>query len=146
MLSSGDEIGQVNDYDYKKNPDIAADSRYLHRSLFRWDNADKRKEAGTVQYEIWHGLKQMEEMRRQEDCFGEIASISTWDTGNYAVFAIRRTVGNAELICLANFSEYGQNAWLNCLEGEYEDLFTGEKLEINSVWMNPYQYRWCVKK
>ena len=31
-----------------------------------------------------------------------------------------------ELICLANFSEYGQNAWLNCLEGEYEDLFTGE--------------------
>ena len=44
------------------------------------------------------------------------------------------------------FSEYGQNAWLNCLEGEYEDLFTGEKLEMNSVWMNPYQYRWCVKK
>ena len=51
-----------------------------------------------------------------------------------------------ELICLANFSEYGQNAWLNCVEGEYEDLFTGEKLEMNSVWMNPYQYRWCVKK
>lgn len=146
MLSSGDEIGQVNDYDYKKNPDIAADSRYLHRSLFRWDNADKRKEAGTVQYEIWHGLKQMEEMRRQEDCFGETASISTRDTGNYAVFAIRRTVGNEELICLANFSEYGQNAWLNCLEGEYEDLFTGEKLEMNSVWMNPYQYRRCAKK
>ena len=60
--------------------------------------------------------------------------------------AIRRTAGNEELICLANFSEYGQNAWLNCLEGEYEDLFTGEKLEMNSVWMNPYQYRWCVKK
>ena len=122
MLSSGDEIGQVNDYDYKKNPDIAADSRYLN------------------------GLKQMEEFRREENCFGETASISTWDTGNYAVFAIRRTVGNEELICLANFSEYGQNAWLNCLEGEYEDLFTGEKLEMNSVWMNPYQYRWCVKK
>ena len=146
MLSSGDEIGQVNDYDYKKNPDTAADSRYLHRSAFQWDNADKRKKAGTVQYDIWNGLKQMEEIRRQENCFGETAGISTWDTGNYAVFAIRRTAGNEELICLANFSEYGQNAWLNCLEGEYEDLFTGEKLEINSVWMNPYQYRWCVKK
>ena len=65
---------------------------------------------------------------------------------NNTVFAIRRTAGNEELICLANFSEYGQNAWLNCLEGEYEDLFTGEKLEMNSIWMNPYQYRWCVKK
>ena len=109
MLSSGDEIGQVNDYDYKKNPDTAADSRYLHRSPFRWDNADKRKKAGTVQYDIWNGLKQMEEIRRQDNCFGETAGISTWDTGNYAVFAIRRTAGNEELICLANFSEYGQN-------------------------------------
>ena len=26
------------------------------------------------------------------------------------------------------------------------EVFTGEKLEMNSVWMNPYQYRWCVKK
>lgn len=146
MLSSGDEIGQVNDYNYKKNPDTAADSRYLHRSPFRWDNAEKRKKAGTVQYDIWNGLKQMEGIRRRENCFGETAGISTWGTGNDAVFAIRRTEGNEELICLANFSEYGQNAWLNCLEGEYEDLFTGEKLEMNSVWMNPYQYRWCLKK
>ena len=69
-----------------------------------------------------------------------------WTRRSMAVFAIRRTAGNEELICLANFSKYGQNAWLNCLEGEYEDLFTGEKLEMNSVWMNPYQYRWCVKK
>lgn len=43
MLSSGDEIGQVNDYNYKKNPDTAADSRYLHRSPFQWENAEKRK-------------------------------------------------------------------------------------------------------
>ena len=26
------------------------------------------------------------------------------------------------------------------------EVFTGEKLEMNSVWMNPYQYRGCVKK
>ena len=146
MLSSGDEIGQVNDYNYKKNPDTAADSRYLHRSPFQWENAEKRKKPGTVQYAIWNGLKQMEKFRREENCFGETAGISTWDTGNSSVFAIRRTAGREELICLANFSEYGQNAWLNCLEGEYEDLFTEEKLEMNSVWMNPYQYRWCVKK
>lgn len=113
---------------------------------YQWENAEKRKKPGTVQYAIWNGLKQMEEFRREENCFGETAGISTWDTGNSSVFAIRRTAGREELICLANFSEYGQNAWLNCLEGEYEDLFTGEKLEMNSVWMNPYQYRWCVKK
>ena len=31
MLYSGDEIGQVNDYSYKDDPDKAADSRYIHR-------------------------------------------------------------------------------------------------------------------
>ena len=43
MLSSGDEIGQVNEYGYKKNPDIASDSRYLHRSPFKWENAERKK-------------------------------------------------------------------------------------------------------
>ncbi len=31
MLYSGDEIGQVNDYSYKEDPDKCADSRYIHR-------------------------------------------------------------------------------------------------------------------
>ena len=31
VLYSGDEIGLVNDYSYKENPDKAADSRYIHR-------------------------------------------------------------------------------------------------------------------
>lgn len=146
MLSSGDEIGQVNDYNYKKNPDIAADSRYLHRSPFQWQNAKKRKEKGTVQYSLWNGLKELEKIRRENECFSEETEISTWDTGNKAVFAIRRSENGQEMICLANFSEEGQTAWLNCLEGEYEDLFTGEKVEMSSLWMNPYQYRWCVKR
>ena len=59
MLSSGDEIGQVNDYNYKKNPDTAADSRYLHRSPFQWENAEKRKKPGTVQYAIWNALERL---------------------------------------------------------------------------------------
>ena len=37
MLYSGDEIGQVNDYTYKDDPDKAPDSRYIHRGKFNWD-------------------------------------------------------------------------------------------------------------
>ena len=81
MLSSGDEIGQVNEYGYKKNPDIASDSRYLHRSPFKWENADLRKKEGTVQHAIWEGLRQMEQMRRELPCFGKDAYVTTWDTG-----------------------------------------------------------------
>ena len=76
MLSSGDEIGQVNDYSYKENPDTAQDSRYLHRSPFNWENAALRTVPGTVQQEIWDGLKQMEELRRNEPCFGPDARVT----------------------------------------------------------------------
>lgn len=146
MLSSGDEIGQVNDYRYKYNPDIAADSRYLHRSPFIWENAELRKKEGTVQNAVWEGLKQMEQIRREHPCFGKDAYVTTWDTCRNPVFAIRRTTSEEELVCLANFSEEGQQAVLPTLYGEYTDLFTADKLDLQSVWMGPYQYRWCIRK
>ena len=36
VLYSGDEVGQVNDYTYKKDPDKAEDSRYIHRGAMDW--------------------------------------------------------------------------------------------------------------
>lgn len=145
MLSSGDEIGQVNDYSYKENPDTAQDSRYLHRSPFNWENAALRAVPGTVQQEIWDGLKQMEELRRNEPCFGPDARVTTWDTLTPKVFAIRRTWEERELVCLANFSAECQQAHLPSLSGTYQDLFTGEDIAPQAVPLAPYQYRWMAK-
>lgn len=146
MLSSGDEIGQVNDYSYRDNPDIAADSRYLHRSPFSWENAEKRTQEGTVQHAVWEGLKRMETLRREHPCFGKDAVVTTWDTGRMPVFAIRRTTADAELVCLANFSEEEQIACLPVLHARYEDIFTKEKVCLQYVKLAPYQYRWCARK
>lgn len=41
VLYSGDEIGQINDYTYKKDVNKVQDSRYLHRGAFIWENAEK---------------------------------------------------------------------------------------------------------
>ena len=140
MLSSGDEIGQVNDYGYKENPDTAADTRYLHRSPFNCGNAALPTTPGTVQYEIWEGLKRMETLRKEEPCFGKEAEVSTWGTLTPKVFAIRRTIPGRELVCLSNFSGDFQRAHLPSLTGEYEDLFTGEKLSPAGLALAPYQY------
>ncbi|MBO6093505.1 MAG: alpha-amylase family protein, partial [Oscillospiraceae bacterium] len=37
VLYSGDEIGQLNDYTYREDPEKCSDSRYVHRGHFRWD-------------------------------------------------------------------------------------------------------------
>ncbi len=146
MLSSGDEIGQVNDYSYKENPDTAPDSRYLHRSPFNWENAELRSKEWTVQYGIWDGLRQLEELRRSNPCFEVGTVVTTWDTCRTAVFAIRRVKDEDELVCLSNFSEYNQTVCLPTLEAEYEDIFTGETINMQSAFMAPYQYRWCKRK
>jgi amylosucrase len=145
MLSSGDEIGQVNDYTYKENPDTADDSRYIHRSRFNWDNAEKRHEEGTVQQRIWDGLKNLEEKRRDHECFRNDTYVTTWDTENNGVFAIRRTNSVGELLCLANFTERMEVARLRALDGAYRDIFTGEITSANYIVLGPYQYRWCEK-
>ncbi len=56
MLYSSDEIGRLNDYSYKENPDKAADSRYIHRGAFQWDLAKKRKSKTSVEGQIFQTL------------------------------------------------------------------------------------------
>ena len=62
MIYSGDEIGQVNDYRYKEDPDKVQDSRYIHRGVFHWELAGKREEPGTVQERIFQPLKTLEKI------------------------------------------------------------------------------------
>lgn len=49
VLYSGDEIGQVNDYSYKNDPDKVQDSRYIHRGAMHWDLAARADDPKTVE-------------------------------------------------------------------------------------------------
>ena len=69
MLSSGDEIGQLNGYGYHDDPELAEDSRNLHRTPFSWNSAALRETPGTVQQRIWNGLRKLEQLRTEEPCF-----------------------------------------------------------------------------
>ena len=89
--------------------------------------------------------RKMEELRRNEPCFGPDARVTTWDTLTPKVFAIRRTWEERELVCLANFSGECQQAHLPSLSGTYQDLFTGETFAPQAVPLAPYQYRWMAK-
>jgi len=143
MLSSGDEIGQLNDYGYHGDPTRREDSRNLHRSAFRWDNAALRTREGTVQQRVWDGLRQLEELRAQERCFAPEASVSTWDTHNNHVLALFRWTEAEAMIGLFNFSGEEQTAALDAVGGEAFDLIKGQAVHLASVRLWPYQYMWC---
>ena len=143
MLSSGDEIGQVNGYEYHNDPDRREDSRNLHRTPFNWANAAKRTEPGTVQQRIWDGLRQLERLRGSEPCFGPDASVSTWDTHSRHVLALVRRTDEEMLVCLFNFSGERQHVTMDLMEGTFIDLITGESGPCSARDLAPYQYCFC---
>ena len=116
MLNCGDEIAQLNGWDYKEDPDRVDDSRNLHRSKFNWRAAEKRNEPGTPQNRLWEGMAELRRMR-DDPCFAPDAWVTTWDTHNQSVLAIVRKVDDAVLLGLFNFSQADQTAYLDSIEG-----------------------------
>ena len=145
MLSSGDEIAQVNGYGYHDDPALREDSRNLHRTPFQWDNAALRTKPGTVQQRVWDGLRQLEELRGSQPCFGPSASVSTWDTHDNGVLALVRRTGEETLVCLFNFTGDTRQIRLDGLEGEYTDLITSQPCACGRRALEPYQYCLCLR-
>ncbi|MBW3092624.1 alpha-amylase family protein [Bifidobacterium sp. 82T10] len=112
MLNCGDEIAQLNGWDYKEDPDRIEDSRNLHRSKFDWSKAELRHDPGTLQNRLWEGMASLREMR-DDPCFAPDAWVSTWDTFNDAVLAVVRQIPGETIVGLFNFSGYPQHAHLN---------------------------------
>ncbi len=145
MLSSGDEIGQLNGYEYHNDPDRWEDSRNLHRTAFNWDNAALRGQSGTVQQRIWDGLRQLEHIRAAEPCFGADTWVTTWDSHNDHVLVLLRKTQTETLAGLFNFSGQDQTVSLDGMEGDFTDLISGETVSCASRTLSPWQYSLCRK-
>lgn len=146
MLYSGDEVGQVNDYTYKNNPDKAPDSRYLHRGKFNWDLVEQIKEEGSVSQRIFCGLKRLEEIRSQEKVFVSNADFRTLETYEQSVIGIVREFEGEKLIGLFNFSEFDRMAWIDEQDGDYVDLLTGEVRRASGVWVPGNKFCWLKRR
>lgn len=142
MLSSGDEIGQLNDYSYMNDLERAADERNVHRSPYRWDFAELRNTPGTYQNTIWHGIEELREKRRHE-LFSPDAEVYTWDSHNKGVLGLRRRLGGKVLLCVLNFTPRTEYARFEYFTGEYRDVFTNRVSEPGKGFeVPPYGYMW----
>ncbi len=145
VLYSGDEIGQVNDYSYKKNPNKADDSRYIHRGAMRWDLAENVADSDTVEGKVFQRLDQLEHIRKAEKVFVSNAdtwTIETWESG---VLCIGRYYEGEKLIGLFNFSEYDKTAWINETDGMYTDLISGRTMEARGVNVPAFGFYYLKK-
>ena len=86
VLYSGDEVGQVNDYSYKDDPDKAADSRYLHRGKMDWKLTEQISDQESVAGQIFGQLDRLEKIRRSSQAFTVEADARTRTAGEWRGF------------------------------------------------------------
>lgn len=145
VLYGGDEIGQVNDYTYKEDPDKAGDSRYLHRGAMNWKLAENIADQTTVEGQIFARLRKLEQIRRQEQVFVSNADTWTIETWDSSVLCIGRYFEGEKMIGLFNFSEFDKTAWINETDGEYIDLISGRKMQACGVDIPAYGFYYLKK-
>ena len=144
MLYSGDEVGQVNDYTYKDDPDKAPDSRYIHRGKFCWDLAENIEKEGSVQEKIFHALTRLEEIRRNHAVFSADAEVYTKDYSDTSILWIVRKAEGRELHAVFNFSDEEKEIWMPEVT-EYTDLLTGETEVIEKTRVQSWGFLWLEK-
>ena len=144
MLYSGDEIGQVNDYTYKEDPEKAPDSRYIHRGKFSWDLVENIKDKASVQGRIFNGLEDLEKIRRTEAVFNTDAEVYTKDYDDTSILWIVRKAEGEELHAVFNFSDQGKTIWMP-EKAVYTNLVTGVKEEVETVELSGWDFVWMKR-
>lgn len=140
VLYSGDEIGQVNDYSYKENPDKAADSRYIHRGPMNWKLAERIHDKKSMEGRLFSQLDRLEKIRKSHKAFVTQADSRTIDTGDRSVLCIGRACEGEEIIGVFNFSEIDREVSLGGIEGEYRDMLTGRKASPEKIALSAYGF------
>ena len=145
VIYSGDEVGQVNDYSYKNDPNKAHDSRYIHRGAMRWDLAANADNTDTVEGKIFQSLSRLEKIRREEKVFMTNADMWTVETYDPSILCIGRYYEGEKMFGLFNFSEYDKTAWINETDGVYKDMLTGDVRKAAGVDIPGYGFCWLKK-
>ncbi len=145
VLYSGDEVGQVNDYTYKENPNKAADSRYIHRGAMNWNLTENISKPGTVEEKLFHALGTLEKIRKTEKVFVTNADTWTIETKDRSVLSIVRAFEGEKIVGLFNFSEYDKTLYIDGEDGEFTELISGTKKRLNEISLPAYGYYYLKK-
>jgi glycosidase len=143
LIYLGDEIGILNDYEFRNDPAKAHDSRWVHRPSTDWQIVAQRKDPATIPGRIYQGMQKLIEVRKSNKCFGG-NQLQIMNTENLHVLGFVRIFENQRVLILANFSESEQKISANILRlyglsQSFKDLLTGLSQGTQDVNLAPYQ-------
>lgn len=137
LIYLGDEVGTLNDYGYRSDPDKAGDSRWVHRPFADPQRYAARQEAGSIEERIFGGLQRLIRLRQKHAVFGE-GEMEAIQTGHSQVLGFARTLGSQRVLVFANFSEQEQILPANLLRlyglsYHFTDLLADRSLPLQDL-------------
>lgn len=151
LIYMGDELGLLNDYGYRDDPDHADDNRWLHRPCMDWAQAERRHDWQSITGRIFQGLSRLVDARQRTPALhAQAGTYGVW-THNDHVFGLLRSSARGRILVLANFSEQVQSVpryriHQMAFEGPLVEHLEGKELDgWSDIVLEPCQAVWLEK-
>ncbi len=151
LLYLGDELATLNDYSYRENPDLADDSRWVHRPHLDDERLSKRRDPRTIEGRVFQTLSNLIFIRKRTPAF-RTGETTFFDTGSPHVLGYTR---HQQIMVLANFSDFAQTIHLPALIKSQLyapvlhliDLITGSDYTPDQpITLEPYTIVWLERR
>lgn len=148
LIYLGDEVGMLNDYSYRSDPNLTHDSRWVHRPVAQPVKYERRHDETTLEGQIFQPLLHLIRLRKDIPAFAD-AETYFIHTGNSHVLGYTR---HQAFLVLANFSEFPQIVDVNTVQNQWwsmrdsVDLITGNTLSGDNFRLEPYQFMWLTPR
>ena len=154
LLYYGDAIGTLNSLEYLADPSKAADNRWMHRSHFDWNKAEKRHQTGTVEQRIFSALKKIIALRKETLAFADFDNrqLLTVDNPNLLVFSRTDPLNSRDkVLVVGNFNLEAQTLQVGALrsygffqQGGMKNLCTNERIPVenDTIVIPPLAFYW----
>lgn len=152
LIYSGDEIATLNDQSYKNDPDKKLEGRWVHRAIFDWNRAEKRKETNSFENKVFEGVKNMIEIRKNNSLFDGDVNAVVIDNSDIGVYSVLKENEYEKMVFISNFTEHIK--YVSTYEykhmsvnGKMIDLLTGRVIDFDNemIKLAPYEILWLKK-
>jgi len=145
LLYSGDEIATLNDPAYLEDPHKAADSRWMHRPFFDWDRSERRHDLTTDEGMVFHFVKKIIALRKEEPLFNGRVGDRILDTGAVSVYSFLKEDQDRRILFIYNFSPEEivlptEPFKAQGLEGDTRDMLTDELVSFDEELLRVPSY------
>jgi amylosucrase len=154
LMYYGDAIGTLNNLEFLSDPATQHDSRWVHRSRFDWDKAEKRHQSGTVEQRIFSSLKKMIALRKELPAFADFDNRHLLLVDNPNLLVYYRTDPEncrSRVLVISNFNVEAQPLPVETLvphgfftNESMTDLCSGERVPVENgqLLIPPLSFYW----